>query len=130
MTHPLLPTQAVVTAGWRSDDGAKGRMQVTQRQRPVYGTVNLSSTPLGQSRLAAHVEMNQSRQGVKGLLLQAVLNTRVRFAGLQQRLSDEEVKSFLLPVAGQDKVTLVGLRVSDEEFTMIHHQALCHLSKR
>lgn len=105
-------------------------MQVTQRQRPVYGTVNLSSTPLGQSRLAAHVEMNQSRQGVKGLLLQAVLNTRVRFAGLQQRLSDEEVKSILLPVAGQDKVTLVGLRVSDEEFTMIHHQALCHLSKR
>lgn len=115
--------------GRRSDDGAKGRIQVTERQRPVYGTVNLSSAPLGQSRLAAHIEMNQSRQRVKGLLLKAVLNTSVGFAGLQNCPSDEEVKSFLLPMAGQDKVTVIGPRISDEEFAMIHHQALCHLSK-
>lgn len=129
MTHPRLTTQAVSVGGRCSNDGAKGRIQVAERQRPVYGMVNLSAAPLGQSRLAAHVEMNQSWQGVKGLLLKAVLNTSVGFAGLQNCPSDEEVKSFLLPVAGQDKVTVIGPRISDEEFAMIHHQALCHLSK-
>lgn len=124
-----MPTQAFAMAGWWSNDGAKRRLQVTERQCPVYGLLNLGSAPLGQSRPAAHVEMNQSRQWVIGLLLQAVLDTSVCFTGLENHLSDEEVKSFLLPVAGQDKVSSVRLRVSDEEVTMIHHQALWHLSK-
>lgn len=114
----------MIVAGWRSDDGAKSRLQVTERQCPVYRPLNLCSAPLGQSRPASHIEMNQSWQGLKGLFLQTVLNTSVGFTGLEHRLSDEEVKSFLLPVAGQDKVAVVGLRVSDEEVAMIHHQAL------
>lgn len=130
LAHPLLPTQDIAVEGWWSDDGAKGHLQVTERQCPVYRPLDLSSTPLGQSRLAPHVETNQSWQGLKGLLLQAVLKTSVCFAGMERRLSDEEVKSLLLPVAGQDKVALTGPRVSDEEVAMIHHQALWHLSKR
>lgn len=117
-------------AGGRSDDGAEGRLQVTERHRPVYRPLDLSSAPLGQGRPAPHVEMDQSRQRLKGLFLQTVLDTRVCFTGLERRFSDEEVKSFLLPVAGQDKVASVGLRVSDEEIAMIHHQALRHLSER
>lgn len=121
---------SLIVAGWRSDDGAKGRLQVTERQCPVYRPLNLCSAPLGQSRPASHIEMNQSWQGLKGLFLQTVLNTSVGFTGLEHRLSDEEVESFLLPVAGQDKVAVIGLRVSDEEVAMIHHQALWHLRKK
>lgn len=124
----IWPSQIV--AGWWSDDGTKGRLQVTERQCPVDRPLNLCSAPLGQSRPAPHVEMNQSWQGLKGLFLQTELDTGVCFTGLEHRLSDEEVKSFLLPVAGQDKAALIGLRVSDEEVAMIHHQALWHLCKR
>lgn len=83
--------------------------------------MNLSSAPLGQSRLAAHVEVDQSWYRVEGLVLQAVLDPSVGLTGLDHRLPDEEVKRFLLPVAGENEVALTGLRVSEEEVAVLQH---------
>lgn len=104
-------------------------LQEAERQPPVHRPENLSSAPTGQSRLAAHVEVNKSRHRVEGLVLQAVLDPGVGLIGLNHRLSDEEVKGLLLPVAGEDKVALMGLRVSDEEVAVVHHQALGNLGR-
>lgn len=89
--------------------------------------MNLRSTPLGQCGLTAHVEVNKSRHRVEGLILQAVLDPRVGLTGFDECLSDEKVKAFLLPVRSEDKVALLRLRVSDEEVTVVRHQALCNL---
>lgn len=121
-THNISPQPAV--AGRWSDGGAEGRLQVAERQSPVHRLVNLSSAPLGQSHPAAHVEVHKSWYRVEGLVLQAVLDLSVCSTGLDHRLPDEEVECVLFPVAGEDKVALTGLRVSDEEVTVVHHQAL------
>lgn len=121
-THGLLST-----AGQWADNDAKSRLQVAEGQRPVHRPVNLSSTPLGQCCLTAHVEVNKSRNRVEGLILQAVLDPGVGLTGFDYCLSDEKVKVFLLPVRSEDKVAPLRLRVSDEEVTVVYHQALCNL---
>lgn len=89
--------------------------------------MNLSSTPLGQCCLTAHVEVNKRRHRVEGLILKAVLDPGVGLTGFDYCLSDEKVEAFLLPVRSEDKVALLRLRVSDEEVTVVHRQALCNL---
>lgn len=104
-------------------------LQEAERQPPVHRPENLSSAATRQSRLAAHVEVNESRHRIEGLILQTVLDPGVGLTGLNHRLSDEEVKGLLLPVAGEDKVALMRLRVSDEEVAVVHHQALGNLGR-
>jgi len=101
---------------------AERRLQVAERQLPVHGPVDPSSAPLGQSRPAPRVEVDQSRQRVEGLALQAVLDPRRR------RPPDQEVDRLLLPAARQDEVAPTGPRVSNQEVSVVHHQALGHLS--
>lgn len=114
-------------AGRWAHSAAKSRLQVAERQRPVHWPVNLSSAAVAQRGFTAHVEVNKSRHGVEGLILQFVLDPGVGLTGFHYCLSDKKVKAFSLPSCGEDKVALMRLRVSDEEVTVVHHQAFCDL---
>lgn len=89
--------------------------------------MNVSPAALGQCGLTAHVVVNKSWHRVEGLVPQSVLDTGVGLTGFDYCLFDEKVKAFLLPVRSENKVALVRLRVSDEEVTVVHHQAFCNL---
>lgn len=127
-TDPLCSAPTAVlqrlVAGWCADSCAEGCLQVAQWQRSVHWPVNLSPTPLGQFRFATHVEVDKGWYRVEGLTLQGVLYTGVCLAGLHHCLLDEEMECFQVPVAGEDKVSLAGVGVPDEEITVVHHQAL------
>lgn len=58
-TDRLVSSQP--SAGRRGGGGAESRLQVAERQRPVDRPVDLSLAPPGQSRSAAHVEVNEGR---------------------------------------------------------------------
>lgn len=128
---PAAPALQPPAAGRRADGGAERRLQVSQRQRPVHGPKDPSGAPPAQSRPAAGEEADQVRQAVEGLGPEAVPDPRVRLRGPHGRCRrDDEVKGLLLPADGEDEVAPAGLRVSEQEVAVVHHQALGHLTGR
>lgn len=102
--------------------GAVLLLQAPQGHRPVDGLEDDGSALLGDGPPVAHIAAHQAGDGVEALHLKLVLHSAVGLTEPQDRPADLEVLREVLPLAGQDKVSGAGQRITNQEVTVSLHE--------